>query len=413
MNNGFFQLGSLIKEAPSSRLPKCGACQLFKKCQSPKMKVHGKGERGILVVGEAPGEEEDKAGRPFVGKSGKLLRDTLNRAGIDLDEDCWTTNALICRPPANKITDPMAVSYCRPNLLNTLEELEPKVVILLGATAVKSLMSHIYSSTDVGAITRWVGWGIPAHKINAWVFPTFHPSFVLRVEDKDPVVSQMFKDHLKAASKKKTKPWKAVPDYESQIQAYYDTETINEKLEEITDGHVAFDYECNMLKPESPKAGIWTCSICWNGTSTFAFPLTPAVRPSLIRLLQDRKVKKIACNAKYEDRFTKRILGVKVRPWFWDTLIAAHILDCRRNITSLKFQAFVRLGQPKYNGGGIDVLLNDGKGGGGNAVNRIKEIPMDRLLVYNGMDSLLEYLVAESQIREMGDMDSIYEGELP
>src|SRR5262245_43419820 len=81
--------------------PRCGLCGLLNKCQSPKMEVYGKGKNGILIVGEAPGANEDEQGIPFVGKAGRYLRGILHGLDVNMRNDCWLTNSLICRPPNN------------------------------------------------------------------------------------------------------------------------------------------------------------------------------------------------------------------------------------------------------------------------------------------------------------------------
>ena len=87
----FFQESSILEltqKKVESLVPKCGVCRLYKSCQSPKMKPYGKGRKGILILGEAPGKEEDKRGKPFVGPFGRFLKDHLEMVGIDMDRDC-------------------------------------------------------------------------------------------------------------------------------------------------------------------------------------------------------------------------------------------------------------------------------------------------------------------------------------
>jgi DNA polymerase I-like protein with 3'-5' exonuclease and polymerase domains len=207
-----------------------------------------------------------------------------------------------------------------------------------------------------------------------------------------------FMRHLEQAFRLKSKPFQKVPDYTKQIKLLYDTDSIVSFLDQIKSGTIAFDYETNMLKPESEKARIVSVSVCWNGVETAAFPLLPGATKALCRLLKDREVKKIAQNMKFEDRWTRTILGVQVRSWRWDTMLAAHVLDCRSEITGLKFTSFVMLGQPRYDLH-IEPYLKQQKGG--YEENKIDEIPLDKLLVYNGLDSLLEYLLAEIQMTDM------------
>jgi len=104
---------------------------------------------------------------------------------------------------------------------------------------------------------------------------------------------------------------------------------------------------------------------------------------------------KIASNLKFEERWTRYFLKHRVRNWDWDTMLAAHVLNNATGITGLKFQAFVQLGQSQYDKH-IEPYLKSSKG---QHLNRIREIPLKDLLVYNGMDSFLEIKLATLQKR--------------
>src|SRR5437016_854966 len=100
MTEGFFPESSLLEKKESiSTLPQCESCGLYKKCFTPKMAISGMGKRKVLVIGEAPGENEDREGVQFVGKAGEKLIQHLENIGVSLRSDCWITNANICRPP--------------------------------------------------------------------------------------------------------------------------------------------------------------------------------------------------------------------------------------------------------------------------------------------------------------------------
>ena len=162
----------------------------------------GKGRMKILVVAEAPGEHEDRDNTQLhkKGKSGKYTRRVLKSLGVDLDDDCIKTNAVICRPLDNKKPDDNKIAACRPNLMRTIKECEPNVILLLGEVACKSRLSEIWKD-DVGKIRRWGGYCSPCREPNAWVISTFHPSYILRMGD-DIFLSRMFKKHLRLAVKK-------------------------------------------------------------------------------------------------------------------------------------------------------------------------------------------------------------------
>jgi uracil-DNA glycosylase family 4 len=394
MSRGFFPASAVLKPtATPSLLPRCGVCGLSKTCKSPKMPVYGEGRKGVLVIGEAPGANEDERGRPFVGKAGDLLRTTLKAIGVDFDKDCWVTNALICRPPDNKISDPKAIEYCRPNVMRAIRELKPKVIILLGASAVKSVIGEIWKES-VGELSRWVGWNIPCQKLNAWICPTYHPSYLLR--EHNEVLDIFFAAHLEKAFAHEARPWETVPDWEKDVEVVIDTNKAAEILRVFTrrGGQLAFDYEATSLKPEYEGAEVICASVCLQGQRTIAYPWHGEAISATKELLWNDNCHFIASNMKYENRFTKFLFGKGVRHWVWDTMLAAHCLDNREGITGLKFQAFALLGVPSYD----DHIKQFLQGVKDKKTNLAKsEIDLRQLLHYCAMDALLEYKVAKRQ----------------
>jgi DNA polymerase len=126
----------------------------------------------LMFVGEAPGAEEDKQGLPFVGRSGQLL-DRVIREELGMTrEDCFIANTLRCRPPGNRDPQPTEIESCRPWLEQTIELVDPNVVVSLGNFASKLLIG-----TSVG-ITKLRG-----HEyeyLGRVLIPTYHPAAVLR-----------------------------------------------------------------------------------------------------------------------------------------------------------------------------------------------------------------------------------------
>ena len=394
---GFFSSSKYTSKNQTQRMSRCGICGLYKTCKSPRMPYTGEGRKKILVVAEAPGEMEDQKGVQLIGKAGMRLRKSLKKLDIDLDKDCWKTNAVICRPPNNITPDSDKIEACRPNLLRVINELQPNVIILLGYVSVKSLIGYLWKE-DVGSITRWVGWSIPCQKLNSWIIPTYHPSYLIRKNSS--VLDILFDKHLKLAiRKRKNKPWKRIPDYRREVEIIINPLQAVKCVREMRGrkGPIAFDYETNCLKPDSKKAKIVSCSIS-NGEKTIAFPMQERVIDSISKLLES-PVPKIASNMKFEDRWTRAKLGHPVKNWYWDTMLASHVLDNRSGITSIKFQAFVLLGQESYDDH-IKPFLSSERG---SEYNRIHQVDIKDLLLYNGLDSLLEYTVAEKQIKEFNE----------
>ena len=400
---------STVKQVPMT--PRCFQCGLHRRCRSPKMPVTGQGKRKVLIVAEAPGSEEDKRNMQLVGHTGQMLRKELNRIGVDLDWDCWKTNAIICWPgEGNPTPSQSRIVQCRPNLLKTIKELEPETIILLGGVAIQSLLGYLYKE-DVGQIGQWTGWRIPDRRLNAWVCPTWHPSYVNR-EAKNKPLKVWWRRHLKEAFKLGGRPHSAWKDLENLGGGYYEkrvqielepgfiTGFVRSCLEGWEDKSVAFDYETTCLKPETPGAEIVCCSFGWmdhDGSRAVAFPWTPKTKEATGYLLRS-KAPKIAANLKFEERWTQKEFGHGVRNWWWDTMQAAHLLDNRSGITGLTFQAYVRLGQAPYDEHIKPYLKSVGKG----KLNRIRKLDRRELLLYCGMDALCAYEIAIAQRCEMG-----------
>ncbi len=148
----------------------------------------GDPQADLMFVGEGPGRDEDLAGEPFVGRSGKLL-DRLMAEELGIDRSgCYIANVVLCRPPQNRDPKPDEVSACRPWLEAKLDVIEPTVVVTLGNFATKLLLD-----TSEG-ITRLRGRSYPFR--SGHLVPTFHPSAALR--SGGAVVAQMRADLVRA-----------------------------------------------------------------------------------------------------------------------------------------------------------------------------------------------------------------------
>ena len=132
----------------------------------------------LVFVGEAPGRDEDLEGVPFVGKSGQLLTNILKAVAIERGRDAAIINVLKCRPPNNRDPMPEETAACRPFLLRQLELLSPKVLMLLGRTAVTALLPEVADQSMMKLRGRVFEVTIAGRPVKTMV--SYHPSYLLR-----------------------------------------------------------------------------------------------------------------------------------------------------------------------------------------------------------------------------------------
>lgn len=152
----------------------CNECH---RCGLAENRTHAVVGRGnlkalIMIVGEAPGQNEDETGLPFVGRSGQLLEKILASVNLDTEKDVYISNINKCRPPNNRAPSSKEIAACKPYLFEQLRIVDPKIILLTGATAVKGLIG------DKGAMGtirgKWIDWE------GRLCMPIFHPSYLLR-----------------------------------------------------------------------------------------------------------------------------------------------------------------------------------------------------------------------------------------
>jgi DNA polymerase len=137
--------------------------------------VFGSGNENaeLLLIGEAPGAEEDRQGMPFVGQSGQLLDKILNAIELNRNE-IYITNILPWRPPGNRTPSSEEIAMFRPYVLKHISIINPKFIVCLGGTASKALLQTTESMTQLRG--KWVN----VEGIAAKILPTFHPAYLLR-----------------------------------------------------------------------------------------------------------------------------------------------------------------------------------------------------------------------------------------
>lgn len=399
---GFFKSSKLQSVQGPQR--SCIQCGLSAKGSHPKTSYQGKGGKGIFILGQSPTVRADKKDMPLEGAQRKLLIATLRKHGIDLERDCILMNSVNCCCGIDKNRDPLQpssvqIESCRSSIQKQYKKHKPKLIFLMGSSAAASHWDHRWKGSVQG-ISHWRGWHIPDHYFNVWTIPIFHPEYLLKEKTPD-VAKVILKNDISAALKLLDKPLPAKIDEDcveiflkEKDALYYLNNLWNDPPE-----YLCFDYETTGLKPHHPGHKIVCCGIATERGDAVAFFLTKKTSYYLKKILSKTPSKKIAQNMKFEETWTRYQLGTRVNNWYFDPMLASHVLDNRTGTKGLKFQAFVQFGITDYDSE-VSRYLKSKEGS--NGFNTIHKAPRRDLLIYCGMDALIEFRLAMKQMEEIG-----------
>jgi uracil-DNA glycosylase family 4 len=150
----------------------CQQCPLATQGRTTVVFGRGNPDARMVIIGEAPGKQEDESGEPFVGRSGKLLTQLCNEIGIT-QADIFITNVVKCRPPQNRKPLPIEISTCKKILLHKqLDIIQPTIICTLGAVATQGILNQSLKITAHR--------GVPIEYNTMLVMPTYHPAYALR-----------------------------------------------------------------------------------------------------------------------------------------------------------------------------------------------------------------------------------------
>lgn len=398
MSEGFFTKTEVASTSrPDGKLLSCVSCTLNKSCTTPRMKPFGNFKKGIMNIGEAVSEIDDRYGKPFQGKIGKLLQSTYKKFGVDLFEDCININATNCY--TENTPDNFNIDCCRKFVLKYIEEYKPKVIILFGGAPIYSVIGKRWKK-DLGAVVKWRGWQIPDQEYKAFVCPVYSPDFVENFEGKE--VTTIWENDLKMALECVERGF---PTYvEPKIEIIEDLRVLDDIKDET---EVAYDFETTGIKPHGEGHKIICASVADSPNHVFVFMMPPkkSLRQPFVNLLKNKSIYKIAQNLKFEHTWSEVKLNTIVEGWVWDTMLATHLLDNRQGITSLKFQSYTQLGIADYDSE-IAPYLKAVDNDNANSINRIMEFLMlpggvNKCLTYCAYDSINVYRLSMIQKAEI------------
>lgn len=321
------KISSLKRDADCQR---CGLCKT-----AEHVCLLGKGPKPckVMIVGEAPGHREDDSGKPFVGRSGELLEELLEVCDIDRS-DVYITNAVHCRPPDNRTPKKKEIEACKHWLLKEIEAVKPKFVLLMGNIPLYALLGQ-------KGIRK--ARGMPVEKDGVIYFPTYHPSYALRMPKQRPVLRSDMLMFFKIVDRG------GIGDEEGLnyhiIKSWKDVNRAFEDIERTS--IVSVDTETSGLDQFTPDFAIQSIHV---GTMKhqWCFPLShpggwlskkPMVRErlmaKLIHLLKRRTV--VMQNGKYDTIAIAEEYG-EVLYCDFDTMLAHYNVD-ENTVHDLKFLA--------------------------------------------------------------------------
>lgn len=347
----------------------------------------------IYVFGEAPGEEEDKKGVQFIGKSGQYLR---NNIPIEYEKNVRWNNTIRCRPPDNRNPLLQEIECCRPLQEEDIEKHKPNVIVGTGNIPLSWMLpgktEGIYAWR-----ARWIPVKIGNHI--CWYYPILHPAGVIRrsgsseyKSDHEICFERDLENLFLALRDGLEPPCYVEAGFDERIICINkgdrkDVDRLERKLEKFSRArYSAFDYETVGLRPYRKESAIVTCSIAVN-YETIAFPLMwpgfwkkkrylTEVMDLLQWYLEHTKGTKVCHNSQFEQEWTGTFLSpdvVKNITW-GDTQAMSYILDERKRMHSLNTLCRIEFGFDLKELTEVDVtdiLKND----------------LQDVLVYNGMDS--------------------------
>lgn len=381
----------------------CEACGRLEGCKSPKFPIYGHGAKGILIVSEVPGPQDDEDGIPLSGSAGSLLRNELKAHGIDLKRDCWTVFAIRCHGP--KPTGSQ-VSNCRGFTTRDIGQLEPKVIIPCGILATQAVLDDRTRGRMTGTKpTAFYGCRIPDQEYGAWVCPVEGLNFLVektpygKPRNEDSIL--LWQRDIKRALSLPEFPVKPKDDITLCYTAQEATKAVREAIQAAREEgeEVGFDYETTGIKPHALGHKIVCASIAFKDRA-YAFPMfeDAGFREAWKEMLVSEDVAILAHNAQFEATWTRQILGYWPEGWAADTCLDAHVINNTKP-TSLKFEVYTRLGISGYDDSADQYLKADSEGC--NAINKVEKCPLPDLLEYCAKDSLYMGRVRQLQIQDL------------
>ena len=384
----------------------CSDCGLNMQCKTPKFPVWGNGCKKILIVLDTPSVKEDELSEPFSGPRGALLKELLKeRLGISIKRDCWVTYAVRCC--SRKNIKSHNVEACRKYLHEDINELEPSVIVPFGYWAVIGVSGDILTSKSRGkTIEDWTDFTIPDQRFLTWIIPTWDIyQLNLDTNRQDSVKIMQFIAHWKSAVEKIDVPVTKI-DYEKRVRVLTDRNEIIGQLNtllEVANFHkksvLAVDYETTGRKPHRKGHEILSIAIS-SGSMSWAFGFDirdEAIFNAMQKLLKSKYVHWRVHNVQFEWLWSNAVFKTYPVNLDHDTILGLHVLNSGKR-KGLKPNVYCIFGVAGYDDKTEEYISappSEEKLYGANAFNLMKQMKDEDKLLYNGLDALFTYLIAD------------------
>lgn len=388
---GFFtRAETQSKSRPDGKTYSCPSCGLLRPGVNPGDSVTGNPNPKILLLNSTPASN----GNTWEYSKEKLLTKILGHFDIELNE-CLSATIVAC--PTKELKE-YQIDCCRKRIVKLIESAKPNVIITFGMEALYSLIGKRWQK-DLGDINKWRGYQIPDEDFDCYICPTYSLDSI----SENDIVKMYFMRDIGSAVELSNKPKPTKSKFSIDIISDLSV------LENITSRICAFDYETTGIKPHAEGHKIICASIADTPDHAYAF-MMPEKRKELrpfLNFLANKKIRKMAHNMKYEETWSAYRLRQPVQGWYWDSMLAAHILDNREGICGLKFQTYINFGVVDYDSD-VAPFLKSAEKKDGNAFNKLIEPDVvakikDKLLTYCAMDSIYQYRLAQLQIKKFTD----------
>lgn len=365
----------------------CEGCELQATCKHPHMQPDVNFDTGeeyadVMFIGEAPGAEEDDQGKPFVGRSGRLLRGVVEESGLDFFNIVYT-NVVHCRPPDNKTPSVKQLTRCKVFLAQEIAFFEPRLIILLGNSALKAILGE-------SGITNWRGVFVVREEYA--IMPTLHPAYILR----NGAALDDWAGDFEKAHEYISGAEDVVTDVSDEYEIIMVTDLAGvHAMDDIIyeEGICAWDTEVNGLRYGDKL--VCMSFACYEAKKAWCVTLDDIEAVDMLKLmLLDREIGKIGHNIKFDWLAIHGNWGLEIQGVVGDSMLLSGMLDPTPGRHGLKNLAGRHLGMYDYNAEfNLYCTANeeaDPKRGGD-----LRNVPLEILARYAALDAIATIEVHE------------------